>query len=100
MILEITYDFKEDKSSSPVRSWTYYTAATDDFAKAVKEASKHFKSWLTSNGWTRKVTLVSILQIRKHHETTSTSPVAAVPDGRKRQRSTRRGTRRQTKRTA
>jgi len=98
MILEITYDLKEDKTSTLVRSWTYYTAATDDFAKAVKEASKYFKSWLTSNGWTRKATLVSILQIRKHHETTTNSPVAAVPDARK--RGTSRSTRRQTKRAA
>ena len=63
MILEIGYTLKIDKDK-PEDSWTYYFTDTEDFAKAVKEATKHFKVFVRENGWTRKAKLNQIIKIR------------------------------------
>ena len=63
MILEIGYTLKLDKDKSQ-DSWTYYYTDTEDFAKAVKEASKHFKVFVKDNGWTRKAKLTQIIKIK------------------------------------
>ena len=64
MTLEIGYTLKLDKDSPEQKSWTYFFTDTEDFAKAVKEASKHFKVFVKENGWTRKAKLNQIVKIR------------------------------------
>jgi len=64
MILEINYTIKLDKDSPSQDSWTYYHTDTQDFAKAVKEANKHFKWFIKDNGWTRKAKIKQIIKIR------------------------------------
>ena len=63
MILEIGYTLQTDKDRKE-DSWTYYFTDTEDFTKAVKEASKHFKVFIKNNGWTRKVKLNHIIKIQ------------------------------------
>lgn len=65
MIIEICYTYQESKDSTLQTSWTYYNIDTDDFTKAKKKATSHFKSFVTANGWARKAKLKEIKQIRK-----------------------------------
>ena len=71
MILEIGYTLQLDKESPKQESWTYYHTDTEDFAKAVKEASKHFKVFVKENGWTRKAKVKQIIKIRNANETST-----------------------------
>ena len=64
MILEIGYTLQLDKNGPEQESWTYYHTNTEDFAKAVKEASKHFKVFVKENGWTRKAKVKQIIKIK------------------------------------
>ena len=68
MILEIGYTLQLDKESKKQDSWTYYHTDTDDFAKAVKEASRYFKTFVKDNGWQRKAKVKSIIKIRHANE--------------------------------
>ena len=68
MILEISYTLQHDKNSQE-KGYTYYHSKSDDFAIAVKEASKHYKVFLRENGWTRKAKLNQIIKLRNANET-------------------------------
>ena len=67
MILEITYSLKEDKYSTPQTSWTYYTSKSDDLKEAIDEAGKHFKKFVTANGWGKKAILKSISTLKNEN---------------------------------
>lgn len=64
MNVEIAYLYKEDKDSEDVLSWTYFHANTDDLEKAIRQATTYFKSFVKSNGWTKKATLKEIIPMR------------------------------------
>ena len=67
MILEIGYTLSlGDKKQD---SWTYYYTDTEDFAKAFKEASRYFKTFVKDNGWQRKARVKQIIKIRSANET-------------------------------
>jgi hypothetical protein len=68
MYIEIEYLYAEDKDATPTKSWTYFHANTDDFAKATKQAGTYFKTFLKENGWGRKAKLISIKKMRTIHE--------------------------------
>ena len=68
MILEICYSFKQDKTSDPQISWTYYHAETEDLAKAIGHAGKYFTKFKRENGWTKQATLKEIRLIPNQHE--------------------------------
>jgi len=67
MILEISYVYTPDKYSTPETGWTYYTSKSDDLKEAIGEAGKHFKRFVTANGWGRKVTLKSITTLKNEN---------------------------------
>ena len=68
MQLEITYSYKEDKYSLPQTSWTYYTPKSEDLKKAISEADKYYKRFVSSSGWGKKASLISISTLK--NETT------------------------------
>ena len=78
MILEISYSYKEDKYSTPEISWTYYSSKSDDLKEAIGEAGKHFKRFVTANGWGKKATLQSISTLK--HESTPPDHRIITPD--------------------
>jgi len=87
MYIEIEYLFQEDKQSEQQLAWTYFHANTDDFAKAMKQAGTYFKSFVKSNGWTRKATLKSIQKMRSVNDEipiVASSEPAPTPTKRKR----------------
>ena len=86
MNVEIAYLYKEDKDSEDVLSWTYFHANTDDLEKAVRQATTYFKSFVKSNGWTRKATLKEILPMRHTKDEIISTVVSpdTVPPARKR----------------
>ena len=71
MTLEIGYTLQLDKDGPKQESWTYYHTDTEDFARALKEANKHFKVFVKENGWTRKAKLKQIVTIRQANETSN-----------------------------
>ena len=77
MNIEISYLYKEDKDTEAVLSWTYFHANTDDFDKAVKQATTYFKSFARAAGWTKKVTLKDITKMR-HTQDEITSTVVST----------------------
>jgi hypothetical protein len=86
MNIEISYLYKEDKTSEPVLSWTYFHANTDDFDKAVKQATTYFKSFVRAAGWTKKATLKDITKMRHTQDEISRTVVSidTVPPASKR----------------
>lgn len=61
MTIEITYEYKEDKKSTPRESWTYFYVKGDKLTAAIKKkAETHFKKFIKENGWGKKATLKSI----------------------------------------
>ena len=61
MIIEISYEYKEDKNSTPRESWTYFHVQGDKLTAALKKkAETHFKKFIKENGWGRKAKLKSI----------------------------------------
>lgn len=86
MNVEIAYLYKEDKDSEEVLSWTYFHANTDDLEKATRQATTYFKSFVKSNGWTRKATLKEILPMRHTQDEiarTVVSPDTVPPAGKR-----------------
>ena len=70
MILEIGYTLQLDKDGPKQESWTYFHTNKTDFKQAVKDATKHFKTFVKDSGWSRKAKIKQIIQIRKADETT------------------------------
>ena len=68
MILEIGYTLQLDKNGPVEESWTYYYTKKTDFKAAVKDATKYFKTFVSSSGWSRKAKLKQIIQIRNADE--------------------------------
>ena len=64
MMLEITYTLKSDKKLEPTESWTYFVTDKEDFAQAVKEASRYFKTFLKEMGWGKRCKLISITSMK------------------------------------
>jgi hypothetical protein len=87
MLLEITYLYQEDKHSDQQTGYTYFHSKTDDFAKSVGEASKYFTKYCRENGFTKKVTLKSIITLQNEN-TTCPHIILKPPTNRKRSRST------------
>ena len=75
MLIEICYDYQEDKKSSVQKSWTYFNPGTDDFTKAKKKATTYLKSFVRDNGFTKKATLTDIKQ---SNNATSQTPHVVV----------------------
>jgi hypothetical protein len=86
MNVEIAYLYKEDKDSENVLSWTYFHANTDDIEKATRQATTYFKSFVKSNGWTKKATLKEIIPMRHTQDEITSTVVStdAVPPAGKR----------------
>ena len=82
MLLEITYTYTQDKYTSPVTGWTYYTSKSDDLKVAIGEAGKHFKKFVTANGWSKKAILKSISTLK--NETSPPDHRVITPDPPKR----------------
>ena len=78
MILEISYVYTHDKYSTPETSWTYYSSKSDDLKEAITEAGKHFKKFVTANGWGRQAKLKSITTLK--NETTPPDHRIITPD--------------------
>lgn len=85
MLLEISYVYTHDKYTEPVIGWTYYTSKSDDLKEAIGEATKHFKKFVSGNGWGKKVTLKSINTLK--NETSPPDHRIITPDPPKRKRS-------------
>lgn len=64
MVIEITYEYKEDKHTPPCTSYTYYFSKSDDLKTSITEASKHFTKFKSSNGWSKKAKLKSIQKVK------------------------------------
>ena len=89
MLLEITFLYREDKLAEETTNYTYFHSKTDDFAKSVGEASKYFTKYCRENGFTKKVTLKSIITLQNEN-TTCPHIILKPPTKRKRSTSTQR----------
>ena len=85
MLLEIAFLYREDKQAEETTNYTYFHSKTDDFAKSVGEASKYFTKYCRENGFTKKVTLKSIITLQNE---STTCPHLIVKPPAKRKRST------------
>jgi hypothetical protein len=77
MLLEISFEFKEDKGSDPTIGYAYFTHKGDDLKKGITKANAHFKKLRTESGWGTKAKLKKITKARNethvnHSTVTST----------------------------
>lgn len=67
--MEVEYTFTPDKDSDSQTSWFYHWVTTDTLKRAETATKKHFTEMVTSTGWTSKVKLISIHEMKNSKST-------------------------------
>ena len=90
MLLEISFEFKEDKESQPTIGYAYFTHKGDDLKKGIIKATAHFKKLRSESGWGTKAKLKKIIKARNEtHVNHSTATVTRKPSNSRRITSSR-----------
>ena len=90
MLLEISFEFKEDEGSEPTIGYAYFTHRGDDLKKGITKATAHFKKLRSESGWGTKAKLKKIIKARNEtHVNHSTATVTRKPSSSRRSTSSR-----------
>ena len=74
--MEVTYSYKHDKETEEQISWFYHWVETDTLKRAITATKKYFTEMLTSTGWTSKVKIISIEEMRNDKSKPETQVVS------------------------
>lgn len=62
--MEVEYSYQLDKDAEVETSWYYHWVVSDNLKKATTAAKKHFTEMVKSTGWTSKVKIISIHEMK------------------------------------
>lgn len=97
--MEVTYEYKHDKETPAQTSWFYHWVETDTLKRAVTATKKYFGEMVSSTGWTSKVKIISIDEMKNDKSKAETQVVTPIelPAARKKTTGTARKSQTSTK---
>lgn len=97
--MEVEYTYTHDKESDPQASWWYHWVTTDTIKRAETATKKQFTEMVNSTGWTSKVKIISIQEMKNSKTTPETEIVSSDVLAPARTRKTPTGTARKSQTT-
>ncbi|AEC53104.1 hypothetical protein SCRM01_158c [Synechococcus phage S-CRM01] len=76
--MEVTYEYKHDKETPAYTSWFYHWVETNTLNRAVVATKKYFNEMVSSTGWTSKVKIISIDEMKNDKSKPETQVVSDV----------------------
>lgn len=62
--MEVEYTFQADKDSEVQTSWFYHWVENDNLKRAITATKKYFTEMVKETGWTSKVKIIDIHEMR------------------------------------